>query len=50
MHVRAVTINIQPGKMQENIDIFKNSIVPAQKAQKGYQGSYLMTDASSNKV
>ncbi len=50
MHVRAVTFQVQPGKMQEGIDIFKNSVVPAQKAQKGYQGSYLMTDASSGKV
>ena len=50
MHVRATTITIQPGKMQEMIDIFKNSVMPAQKAQKGNQGSYLMTDANSNKV
>jgi len=50
MHVRATTITIQPGKMQEMIDIFKNSVVPAQKAQKGYQGGYLMTDANSNKA
>lgn len=50
MHVRAATITIQPSKMQEGIELFKNSVVPAQKAQKGYQGSYLMTDASSGKV
>ncbi len=50
MHVRALTFQVQPGKMQEGIDIFKNSVVPAQKAQKGYQGSYLMTDASSGKA
>ena len=49
MHVRAATFQIQSGKMQEAIDIFNNSVVPAQKAQKGYQGSYLMTDASSSK-
>ena len=47
MHVRAATVQIQSGKMQEAIDIFNNSVVPAQKAQKGYQGSYLMTDAGS---
>ena len=50
MHVRATTINIQQGKMQEMIDIFKNSVIPAQKAQKGYQGGYLMTHANSNKA
>ena len=50
MHVRAVTVQVQSGKTQEAIDLFKNSVVPAQKAQKGYQGSYLMTDASSGKA
>jgi len=50
MHVRAVTGQIQPGKMQEAIDIYKDSLVPATKAQKGFQGAYLMTDASSGKA
>ena len=49
MHARAATVQIQSGKMQEAIDIFNNSVVPAAKAQKGWQGSYLMTDASSGK-
>ena len=49
MHVRAVTVQIQSGKTQEAIDLFKDSVVPAQKAQKGYQGSYLMTSASDSK-
>ena len=50
MHVRAATVQVQPDKVQEAIDLFKNSVVPAQKGQKGYQGSYLMTDASSGKA
>ena len=50
MHVRAATVQFQPGKTQEAIDIYNDSVVPAQKAQKGYQGSYLMTDASSGKA
>ena len=49
MHVRAVTVQIQPGKTQEAIDLVKDSVVPAAKAQKGFQGFYLMTDASSGK-
>ena len=49
MHVRAVTVQIQPAKMQEAIDIFNDSVLPAAKAQKGFQGIYLMTDASSGK-
>ncbi|MCH8800273.1 MAG: antibiotic biosynthesis monooxygenase [Chloroflexi bacterium] len=50
MHVRSTTVQVQSGKIQEFIDIYNNSVVPAQKSQKGYQGSYLMTDASSGKV
>ena len=50
MHVRAATIQIQQGKMQDAVDLFNNAVVPAQKAQKGYQGSYLMTDAGSGKA
>ena len=45
MHVRAVNAQVQPGKTQEAIDLFKDAVLPAQKAQKGYQGTYLMTDA-----
>ena len=50
MHVRAATVQAQSGRMQELIKAFDDSVVPAQKAQKGYQGSYLMTDASSGKA
>ena len=50
MHVRTVNVQVQPGKTQEAIDLFNDSVLPAQKAQKGYQGSYLMTDASSGKA
>ena len=50
MHVRVATVQIQPGKMQEAIDIYNNSVVPAAKTQKGFQGAYLMTDAGSGKA
>ena len=49
MHVRAVTVQIRPGKTQEAIDLARDSVLPAAKAQKGFQGFYLMTDASSGK-
>ena len=49
MHVRAATLQIQPGKMQEFIDLFKETMAPVVKSQKGFQGQYLMTDASTNK-
>ena len=49
MYVRAGTGQIQPGKMQEAIQIASDSVVPAAKAQKGFQGIYFMTDAASGK-
>ena len=49
IHARAVAVQIQPGKTQEAIDLVKGSVIPAVKAQKGFQGFYLMTDASSGK-
>ena len=49
MHARAATVQIQSGKMKEAIDIY-NTVVLAAKAQKGFQGAYLMTDASSGKA
>ena len=50
MHVRAATVQIQSGKMQEAIDIYDNSVAPAIKAEKGFHRAYLLTDASSGKL
>ena len=50
MYVRAATVNIRPGKMQEVIDLHNDTLVPAAKAQKGWHGSYLMTDAGNGKI
>ena len=50
MYVRAATVSIRPGKMQEVIDLYNDSLIPADKALKGWQGSYLMTDAGNGKI
>ena len=50
MHVRAATVQIKSGKMQEAIDIYNNAVVPAAKTQKGFQGAYLMADSSIGKA
>ena len=50
MHCRAVTVQVQPGKTQEAIDLYQNSVIPAAKQEKGFGGAYLMTDASSGKA
>jgi hypothetical protein len=36
--------------MQEVIDLHNDSLIPAAKAQKGWQGSYLMTDTVNGKI
>ena len=50
MHCRAVSVQIVPGKNQEAIDLYENSVLPAAKAQKGFGGAYLMTDANTGKA
>ena len=50
MYVRAANVLIRPEKMQEVIDLHNDSLIPAAKAQKGWQGSYLMTDADGGKI
>ena len=49
MHVRAATVQLLPGKTQEAIALYNDSVIPAARAQKGFRGAYLMTDASRNK-
>ena len=50
MHVRAATVQIQPGKMQEFINLFKDEMAPIIETKPGFQGQYLMTDADSGKA
>ncbi len=50
MYVRAATVQVQPEKMQELIDLFKDTMAPVIEAKKGFQGQYLMTDAGSGRA
>ena len=49
MYARIVIVQIQPGKMDEAIRIFQESVIPAAKQQKGFQSLTLLTDRSMNK-
>ena len=49
MHCRVVTVQVKPDMIQEAIDIYNVSLLPAAKHQKGFQGAYLMTDAATGK-
>lgn len=49
MFARLTIVQVQAGKIDEATSIFRDSIVPAAKAQKGYRGSYLFTDRTTGK-
>ena len=40
---------MKPGKMDEAIGMYRDSVVPTLKAQKGFKGLYWLTDRSSDK-
>ncbi len=49
MKARVVTVNALPGKLNEMTAIYKDSVLPAGKQQKGFKGALLLTDADGNK-
>ena len=49
MYARTVTVQIQPGKLDEAIRIFRDSVVPAAKQQKGFKSIVLLTDRNTGK-
>jgi len=49
MYARFTIVQVKPDKIDETIKIYKESVVPGAKAQKGYQGIYLFTDRSTGK-
>ncbi len=49
MHARVVTVQVQPGKIEETIRIYRDSVAPAAKQQKGFKGAFLLTDPNTGK-
>lgn|GEM_PF-691994 len=49
MHVRVTTIQLQPGKVDEAIRIYQESVLPAAKQQAGFQSTTLLIDRAANK-
>jgi heme-degrading monooxygenase HmoA len=49
MYARVVTVQAQPGKTEEAIAIFRNSVIPAAKQQKGFISLMLLTDRNTGK-
>jgi heme-degrading monooxygenase HmoA len=44
MYARAVAMKMQQGKEAEGTRIYRDSIVPAARSQKGFRGATLLTD------
>ena len=49
MHAQVVRVQIQPGKVDEAIGIFENSVAPAVREQKGFKSGYLLVDREVNR-
>jgi len=49
MFARVVTIQLKSDTLDEAIKFFRESMIPAAKSQKGYQGGYLLTDRKTGK-
>ncbi len=50
MFSQVVRANIQPGKMEEGIAIFKNLVAPAVRERSGLQSARLLVDRKGNKI
>jgi heme-degrading monooxygenase HmoA len=49
VHARVTLVQVLPGKIDEAIGLFQDSVVPAANQQKGHNGHYLLTDRSNGK-
>ena len=49
MFARLTIVQVKPGTLEQAIKIMDESVSPATKAQKGFRGSYLLTDNKTNK-
>ncbi len=50
MYARVTTRQIEPGKIDEAIGIYRDTVVPAVRQQQGSKGGLVMTDRSAGKV
>jgi heme-degrading monooxygenase HmoA len=50
MYARITISQLQPGKIDEGIQILRDSILPATRQQQGFKGALHLTDRSQNKT
>ena len=49
MEARVVIVQIQPGKTDEAIGIYRDSVAPAAKEMQGFKSAFLLTDPNTGK-
>ena len=49
MYAQVVRIQIQPGKVDEAMSIFRDSVLPAAQGQQGFKSAYMLVDREANK-
>jgi len=49
MFARLTTVQAKVDKLDETRKIYEESVIPAAKSQKGYQGAYLLIDRKTGK-
>jgi heme-degrading monooxygenase HmoA len=49
MYARVTHVQMQPDKIDEAISIYRDSVVAAVKAQKGYRATYMLSDRATGK-
>lgn len=49
MNARVTIVQMLPAKIDEAIGIYRDSVVPAAKQQKGFKSIYLLTDRKTGK-
>ena len=50
MYARVSTAELRPGRMDEVIDISRDSVLPAAQQQRGFRGGLWLTDRDANKI
>ena len=49
MYARVTTIHVKEDKVEEAVQLYKESVLPAAKKQKGFRGVLLLTDAATGR-
>lgn len=50
MDARVISVQIQQGRAEEMVNIYRDSIVSAAQTQKGFKGCLFLTDPDTNKA